>query len=335
MATPIPLLSSKSSAIDFQGVLRKLREYCGASSPMWARDAVEGAVAWSAINAYTIMSREAAAQSVSYLYEHLTQHEQFREAAALLAFAMPHDIRGDPRIVELQRHALETARHMTDPESELAAFYIGKTVEMPDDRVLKTDLLPSRARYYISTVMLREANVAIEYGCVPAGNTICAAKAIPDVTWVGIDASAAQIESCIAQAKRLGVSAHFDSDPSNAWFGKADVVGLLDCIEHTVYPDTLLDKAEAYLNGNGVMVLTVPNGAWSISTDNVANVGPGQHVAVGHPNTLAAYLQSRGAKILGIEVLPGPLSERNSSVCATYRPPPPTTIGGTRGDTVR
>lgn len=266
---------------------------------------------------------EMAAQAVEYLYHHLVHFEQFREAAHLLAFSMPHACRSDPRVVRCMQEASSLADKMDTPEAEILNSGYSKGIHSIKD-IYITDLntVVKRCMYFIQICKISRAKTATEFGTGSGSNIMQAAQLHPDISWIGIDISRDQILSNEDQAGRLGITSSWATHPDVSFYGKSDVVGVLDCLEHTVYPDQMLDAAEGYLKPGGLTVISVPNGPWSLHTDNEINAysRPGNHVAVGSPEKMIEYLNGRGS-ILDCRILDNSgYAEGNSSLCITYEP---------------
>ena len=136
---------------------------------------------------------------------------------------------------------------------------------------------------------------------------------------VSVGDSAAQIQANIEQATRTGIANAKFATPDQA--GQADVVGVLDVLEHTAYPHELLDSAERCLTPDGVMVVAVPNGPWAVHAQKPVPLGVGvsDHIAVQSIGTLLQLVGERGTMI-DAQIYSGIQPEGNSNVCVAYRP---------------
>jgi 2-polyprenyl-3-methyl-5-hydroxy-6-metoxy-1,4-benzoquinol methylase len=304
--------------MNFQKVVERLRYIYQKSPPDHTKCPPDASAATRRM--LLAAEHEFAAQSVEYLYKHLVHFEQWREAAHLLAFAMPHEVADDPRVRECVEHCLKLADQVETPDKEIAGFAqnIRQVIDYKEmfDR---PELLPERAKYWYRVVALSRAKVAIEYATGCGANVIQFAQLDPDVMWGGIDVSPEQItvNKGLIEERKL-TNAFFALDGAGAECS-ADVVAVLDSLEHTVYPEVMLDKAESYLRPGGLMVVVCPHGPWSLHTDNMANAGAGQHVSVERPETLAARVSSRGT-VIDAQSIKGNAVEGNASACVTYIP---------------
>ena len=278
-----------------------------------------------ALKAVQQATRLMAAQSVVYLYNHLCHVEQWREAATLLAFALPHDVRSHPEVRRCVEHASRMAAALGDPETERAGMYLTLVHEMSDEWAKFLSGMPLRARYFLMVSRLIGAKVAIEFAAGCGMNVMQAAQAAPAITWVGVDISRGQIEHCREQAARLEIpNVFFETPEEGTWKGRGDCVGLLDALEHTVYPDELVAATEAYVAPGGRLCVVVPNGPWDLHAKQVHDPdvtgveGVSNHVAVASPETLMAYLSQRGT-LVDVQVLDGD-GTGNGSVAVTYLP---------------
>jgi len=293
-------------------------------------------VAWqqemfSSQEAVVVAEREMAVQAVLYLYDHLTYFEQWREAAALLAFALPHNVRADKRIEDVMGRAAKLAAKIETPEAERdAGDAIGVFREVAG---LARDLAstPPRALYWRAVCRLARVTTALDYGTGGGIHLLQLAALEPGVHWVGVDLSGPQMEFSQAEARRLGltnVDFMLEEEALVKHGHSVDSVGVHHVLEHTVHPDAVLARAEAFLRPGGTMCLTMPNGPWSVhlppSTDREATVGHGGHVAVESPQTLTMRLAARG-RILDLRIAAGPVeAEGNSCIQVCYEPGPPT-----------
>ncbi len=96
---------------------------------------------------------------------------------------------------------------------------------------------------------------------------------------------------------------------------KADCVALLDVLEHTVFPDVLLDGAQDACAFGGIVCITVPNSAWAAWNRDPAVAGA--HVATESLPGLIARCQARG-QILDARLLPGTAAEQNANASVSY-----------------
>lgn len=305
--------------IDFRKVARKLREQLQANQPvqMTARGLVGNPLSPVTRRALVSAEEEMAAQALLYLYDHLTYHEQWRAAATLLAFCQPLSIMHRRDVLNVVEQANALASKIDDPEKELAAYLAKPPHKMPDSSTME-DHVTSRAKYWMHVVCLSRAKRALEYATGCGTNVMQAARLFPEVEWVGAD-KPEQVHANGEQSNRLGLKCHWLHDGMGGL--PFDVVAVLDTIEHTVYPDELLSKAEAYCKPGGLMVVSVPNGPWSLHTpnDQITLDTPGNHVAVQSAATLIPYLQQRG-QVIDAYVLPGECVEfeGNTVLCVTY-----------------
>ena len=313
--------------MNFTAVAKLLRKHLAAHPPIVvgpkgrlqlhpesriARDALVGA------------ESEFAAQSILYLYDHLTAHEQWRKAATLVARCLPFTVLDRPDIRALIAKVSTLADKVETPEKELGHYLDSSFIhELPDFMADPSKTTP-RAAYWVQIVRLREADRALEWGCGAGVHVMQAAQLFPDVAWWGADEKPAQIDAAIVQARRLGPEVHarfiLARAPLDAPF---PVVALLDTIEHTVHPEAMLDKVEWYVAPGGVVVVTVPNGPWSLHTASIEGVNdpPGNHVNVQHAREFIPFLERRGAHLLDARVIPGQFSiaEGNETLAVTYK----------------
>lgn len=276
---------------------------------------------WGAWAADITVEREFAVQAVEFLYNHLVQYEQFTAAAHLLAWAVPVDIRDDARIKALVVRSVEASNEMESPEREVLIARAG-IHELTDQFMTMTSALPPRAAYWLHCVRLRGCTDALEFGTGCGSNVIHAAQIEPSVNWWGTDASKEQIEANLEQAQRLGLkNAHFIYMDKEDYRGRFPSVAVLDVLEHTAYPEQLLEKAERFVDKGGILTAVVPKGPWSLHTKN--DPGPataGNHVNVSSVADMVALGQRRGT-VLAAQELPGPVQwDINASACVTYRP---------------
>ena len=305
-------MTRKPSAPDFREVVHRVREFAASCR------AAPGEF-WASANALRVVRRELGAQAFASLYWLLTQGEQWREAAMLIAYAMPHDVRSDPRVREVIEHAAGICEGVRDPETESARIYTAAVHRIEDEHA--ANLLTVRGEAWLGACRLLGARTAIEFGTGAGAHVLYAARTTSGARWIGLDLNEDQIAANREQAQRLGLDrAEFYTHPEPSLAGAADVVGVLDVLEHTVYPDETLSAAESYLRPGGMMVVTVPLGAWAPAEDSIKNAGPGQHLAVESRGTLAARLRARG-ELVHIAVNHGDVPpEGNASIFAAYRP---------------
>lgn len=268
--------------------------------------------------------RELTARAISYLFDHLINFEQFREAAQLLVWAMPHVCKDHPSVIACAKKALSLAEKMETPEAELLnSGYLALTHEAPDEFVQRLDNITTRGAYWLQVSRLIRAKNVMEWGTGCGSNVTQLASVYTDTNWYGLDQSYDQAKANEAQAARLGIKCTWLAEPAVEYYGKMDCVAVLDCLEHTVYPDCLLDKAEKYLRPGGTMVISVPNGPWSLHTPNsdilLDSGRAGNHVAVGSPLALIQYLSGRGW-LIDVRVLATGTAEGNSSLLCAYEP---------------
>ena len=272
--------------------------------------------AWEAVAAG---EGEIAVQTILFLYDHLLQFEQWASAAHLVAWCVPTALRQDPRILDLIDKARKVADQIDDPEKEALFVRLHAIHEMPDNFMTDLRLAPPRAKYLYQVARLTGAHKVAEFGTGCGSNMMHAHPIMPDIEWTGIDLNPKQIEFTQAQADRVGIPVKFLTDPAPDAFGSFDVVGCLDVLEHTMYPETVIDKVEKYVKPGGMIVIAVPNGPWSLHTVNSVNAGPGQHVNVGSDIDLLNLVARRG-RVIDIDVRPGPIViDANSSVCIAYQ----------------
>ncbi len=205
----------------------------------------------------------------------------------------------------------------------LNSKYLTAEHDMPDDFVGDFQRITPRGAYWLQVVRLTRSRDAMEWGTGCGSNVMQLASVYTDVNWYGVDSSSEQIEHNKEQAGRLKIASKWAVDPAPELFYKMDCVAVLDCLEHTLHPDALLDKAEKYVRPGSTMVISVPNGPWSLHTPNdeitLDGGRPGNHVAVGSPATLIPYIQTRGI-LIDVRVIQTRTSEGNSSLCIAYEP---------------
>lgn len=269
----------------------------------------------------------AVAAAVAYLYDHLAYHEQWLQAARLLAYCIPACAIGEPRVRATLDSAVKLAAPIEDPELERALVRVHAIQQIEDPLVLHPNTLTPRARYWLSVARLSGAAVALEYGCDHGSHVLAAARSEPHIEWLGTDPREAQVSANRDQARRLGLeNAHFYPNGDEDTIGVADCIGVLDTLEHTVHPDELMAAAEACGAPGAVVVVTMPCGPWALHDDAPPDPSKGEpfnggHIATNSLPGLAAYLAGRGHLLQG-QVLPGPdPAEGNSTVCVTYRLP--------------
>ena len=296
-------------------------------------------VAWqqemfSSQEAVVVAEREMATQAILYLYDHLTYFEQWREAATLLAFALPHVVRADDRIRALVARAASLAAKIETPELERDICRAGDVYRGADGFVADLTSTPPRALYWLAVCRLTRARRALDYGTGGGVHLLQLAKLEPETHWIGVDQSPDQMRASQEESRRLGltnIDFMVEEDVLPRYGDTIDCVGVHHVLEHTVHPDDLLARAERLLRPDGTLCLTVPYGAWSIhvppTTDREASVGHGGHVAVESPATLAARLSARG-RVLDLRTAAGPIeAEGNRCIQAAYIPGPPTICG--------
>ncbi|MDP3768773.1 MAG: class I SAM-dependent methyltransferase, partial [Dehalococcoidia bacterium] len=257
---------------------------------------------------------------------HLVRYEQFREAAQLLAFALPHMARGDARVRAIADQARALADSIEDPDKELRAHYLRFVEKIDDATILRPSLemIPPRHRYLAMVARLRGAGSVVEFGCGNAAPLMQTAQFFPGIAWLGVDVSEEQAFACCEQADRLGIAnVAFAVDPEERVFGKSDCVAVLDVLEHTVHPHEVLSKAERYARPGGIVCVTIPEGAWAPHEDGPPKMRAGAHVAVSHMATLYQLLSSRGEVLHADRIAGHDRFEANASVTATYVPRTP------------
>lgn len=310
-----PMASTSSPLPDFQAVASILRERAQAT---WATGNLS--LYEVAHESLQLAEREMAAQAVVYLYDHLAYHEQWREAAMLLAYCLPTAVHEDPRVRAAIEHAATLAATVSDPAVERASCYAALVHQMSDAWVSNPAAAPTRSHYWMLVARLARARVCVEYATGCGANVFQATERHPGTEWIGVDISRAQIVANREQAERTGNRARFLFDDDASIFGTADVVAVLDVLEHSVYPDEILTAAERYARRPGGFVcVTVPNGPWCLGAPKTGEgtLKAGEHLAVQTVQTLAAYLTSRG-RVVDCQVISGSSGERNSCVCMTY-----------------
>lgn len=311
-------MSGRKLLVDFSSVLTELRLLYNANPP--DKDPNASIAVGKSLR---LVEKEIAIQSIEILFGHLMQYEQAREAITLMAFALPHDVRKDPRIRTLMAEAIKLGETMRTPLAELATGYASLIHAIEDDLMKSVEQLPSRARYMLSVARLSRAKTAMEFGTGCGSNVFHCAILAPDIEWIGVDVSEQQILYLKDQAVRVGVpNVKFLSMRERMELGvEADCVGLLDAMEHTVFGDELLDAAEDAVADGGVLCITVPLGPWSLWSLNRTGAVAGSHVAVEDLSTLCTKAEIRG-KVLDARVIPGATVEMNANSALTYEPWP-------------
>lgn len=294
---------------DFEKTVQDLRRLVRTASPNERRGA------WLAD---TAVENEYALQALEFLFDHLIQFEQFTAAAHLVTWAVPANLQGHDRVRALLNKALVRADRMETPVREALVARAGVhdigMLFLRDARCL-----PPRAWFWLHSARVRGVKNALEYGTGCGSNVIHAAQIEREINWVGTDVSVEQVELNEKNARDLGVkNASFLQDDLKS-AGTFESVALLDILEHTAHPVSVIDRAEKYLRPKGIMTLVVPNGPWSLATDNdVKENLAGNHINVSGIDGLLCLAKTRG-RILAADVLPGPIShDANSSACVTY-----------------
>jgi len=280
----------------------------------------EGAVADTTLG----VESEMAVQSVLYLYDHMARRGEWVGAAHLLAWAVPASAISDPRVRFLLQHALAVSEgKFCDYEKEMIRAREG-TLAIADEAAMTTYLLPPRARYLRGVVALSDSRTVLEYGCGSGMNVFLNAKVCPKARWDGFDISTDQVEICRSMAVKIGLGSRFIG-PTDAQVGIYDVVAVLDVLEHTAYPANVLENAERFTTGDGLVVVTVPGWRGSartnveMSPDRVGDHLP-SHVNTTDIDSLVAFLSGRGEVVDVARLHPEHPSE--SEGCAvTYRLP--------------
>ena len=271
----------------------------------------------TAIIAQLKAEQEMAVQAVLYLYNHCAQAEQWREGVMLLAYALQHSVREDPRARDIVQHALSLLGKNGDANGERALQELATIEDISTDHIRVYGHMQPRARYWLRATRVSTARTALEYGTCFGYNVMHAAQVAPDIQWYGTDVSLQVVAACQQKADSLGVDAKFVSVDT---LQKFDCIGVLDTLEHTLFPHTLLTAAEQLLEPGGIVVVTTPHQGWSHATENITGLGPGQHLAVEVLTTLVKLCGKRG-RVLDAEVVAGPIAEElNSSACVTYQP---------------
>lgn len=312
--------------IDFRSIAKELRKALQDTPPATLVDGklVENPASRAVRDHLVTCERAMVLEALAYLYDHLTYHEQWVKAATILAHGVPHCVRGDPKVKALIEHAARIASRIETPADELAAYLKDPAPHVLPEWMAQPGYMQVRAQYWLQVVKLREAQRAMEWATGAGLNVIQAAQIYQDVSWFGVDAKVANVLQAKALALKLGVAYAFSTEYTTGWYKSMDVVAVLDTLEHSAHPGALLDKAEAYLRDGGAMVVSVPNGPWSLHTPNDAIVEqtPGNHINVQHASDLLPFLYLRGATVLDCRVLEGPYarSEGNSTLCLTYKP---------------
>jgi len=275
------------------------------------------------------LTREPTVDALLHLYDHLLYHEQFRSAVLLLAHCTPALVVGHQRIRAAMRSALAKAEPFEDPEAEVAAVRLEQALDM---RQLQDHLvaLTARAKFWIAVTRLTGAKVSLEFGCDHGLHVLAGAQIVPSVSWIGIDPRSHVVAAHNVYAQELGMANIRFFEMSDEPAVRADCVGLLEVLEHTMHPDVLLDRVERYCNPGGAVVVTVPHDAWVLHDGYGPAVeeGPtvGSHVASQHTYQLAAKLAERG-EVVYVQTLDGFGVDQEAKVqtgcrsaCVVYRP---------------
>ena len=263
---------------------------------------------------------EMAVQALSFLYDHLTFHEQWKKALALLAYSVPASLISDIRIRKIIEHAQKNVEAMEDAETERANFYLTKCNAMEDSFLDMFENMPQRARYWLMVSRFRDSKRCLEYGTDCGLNVHWAAKFDSKIQWYGTDISEKQVSFNKEQADRSGAdNADFIACDDERFFGTMDTVAVLDTLEHTAHPYELLDKAEKFVAPGGAVVVSVPLGAWSGREQFHATL-VGQHIDTQSLGGLQALLSARGDVVDIQPIHSGGLDPSETSACATYVP---------------
>jgi len=271
-------------------------------------------------NAMEEAEGEMAVQALSFLYDHLTFHEQWKKALALLAYSVPVRLINDIRIRKIIEHAQKNVEAMEDAETERANFYLTKCNAMEDHYIAMFQQMPQRSRYWLMVSRLRDAKRCLEYGTDCGLNVHWAAKLDSKIQWYGTDISEKQVSYNKDQADRSGAdNADFISCDDERFFGTMDTVAVLDTLEHTAHPYELLVAAEKFVAPGGAVVVSVPLGAWS-GREQFHGTLVGQHIDTQSLGGLRALLASRGEVVDVQPIHGGSLDPNETSACATYIP---------------
>jgi len=292
------------------------------------REAPTGDLALAARHAVSEVEAEMCAQAVVYLYDHLFKRDQFAKAAHLIAHALPVCAAADPRIREIAQHAALTANRFT-PEREIADARVG-ILQVSDDFMRGVASMTARSKYWLAVCRIAQARLAVEYGSGCGSNVFHCAQTEHATTWIGVDASAAQVAACLEQAERLGINVGFAEHEELAAHdlrGKADCVGVLHVLEHTAFPNQVLTEAERYVKPDGTVCVVLPNGPGSLGIPDLSDEEQARQKregsVVGHLNVtsiqdLIAFAAKRG-RVLDARVTPSdePYAQ---DACVLYAP---------------
>lgn len=260
-------------------------------------------------------------QALCLLIDHLIFHEQYIKAVHLLAYSTPMAVMRDPEVKKRVDRVMEIAETIKDPETETAAFYLENVHATEDAYIAGNMLLQQRAEYWFKVVRLSLARTAMEFSTGCGIHPVQGRRLSPYVTWTGMDVSAKQVASNNEQMKRLGLPVEFKVQGDPEWYGRFDCVAVLDTLEHTAWPHELLDQAEKYCAQNGLVVVSIPNGPWSLFTPNDTNVGAGQHIATNSIGAIVTLLGTRGTVIDFATIKSNTPPWHNNGVCVvTYMP---------------
>lgn len=304
---------------DFKKTVAQLRELVQKANVAHPLGSQETSGLWLAD---AKLEGELAAQAIEFLFDHLIQFEQFTAAAHLVAWCIPASIRGSKRMTKLVEDAVLFSSKMQSQEMELDLVRASAAQKLPKDFLLNTDGLAPRAHFWLRCVQLRRAKSPLEFGTGGGANIFHCSDRSRDTIWTGLDLTPSQVEH-----NKLTSMALRDDRPNTRFISEAeakphsfDCIGILDVLEHTAYPAELVARAEQLLAPGGLMVLVVPNGPWSLATDNRSK----ENLACNHVNVSSAigmiqFVQDRNGEILTLDLIPGPdPSHGNSSVCIAY-----------------
>ena len=131
--------------------------------------------------------------------------------------------------------------------------------------------LAHEARYQVVLAALRElpdGSRVLDWGCAHGPYTNNLARALPALTFVGVDIVQDNVDRATAWAARDGLTnATFRHQPgsepdSAAALGEFDCIIAAEVLEHVAHPARTVDALARLLKSNGRMLLTTPYGPW-------------------------------------------------------------------------
>lgn len=101
--------------------------------------------------------------------------------------------------------------------------------------------------------LIKEKDNVLDYGCGTGSLSRFIKDNRPNIFIAGFDISRVAISYCISQKKQVLYTTHCDFEPN--FF---DAIILSHVIEHTDYPNELIDEVRGMLKPNGLLILSIP-----------------------------------------------------------------------------